>query len=62
MAYTSDWKPVKTQTGHYKCLKCGAAETNLKYRVWESDCGGHEDYHYSCEACGKSWWIDGIDS
>lgn len=35
-------------------------------KVTEETCeaydGGHEDYHYTCAACNKSWWVDGIDS
>lgn len=33
----------------------------MQYRVWESSCGGWEDYQYRCEA-GHTWWVDGIDS
>ena len=42
------------------CRKCGAK--SVVYRVWESSCGGFEDYRYDCKACGASWWVDGIDS
>lgn len=43
-----------------KCRKCQAE--NVKYRVWESSDGGHEDYNFRCFTCGHQWWIDGIDS
>lgn len=42
------------------CRKCESAEVVM--RTWESSCGGWEDYHYRCLACGYSWWVDGIDS
>lgn len=49
---------LKPCTG--KCHECGKEE--LSYRVWEASDGGHEDYEYTCCACGYSWWVDGIDS
>lgn len=51
----SGWEECKSQT----CSKCGSK--NVKYRTWESSCGGYEDYQYKCEN-GHIWWIDGIDS
>lgn len=42
------------------CPKC--SEKNCVYQVWESHCGGFEDYFYTCESCKKTWWVDGIDS
>lgn len=42
------------------CPKCKGGP--VMYRVWESSCGGYEDYKYRCAACGHTWWIDGIDS
>lgn len=42
------------------CLKCGSDQ--VRYRIWESSCGGYEDYHHKCFACGHTWWVDGIDS
>jgi DNA-directed RNA polymerase subunit M/transcription elongation factor TFIIS len=41
------------------CPSCG--EKKCTYQVWESSCGGYEDYKYSCR-CGYEWWVDGIDS
>jgi hypothetical protein len=43
-----------------KCRKCD--NTDMKYRVWESSCGGYEDNNYWCSSCGHSWWVDGPDS
>jgi phage FluMu protein Com len=44
------------------CPKC--KQQNVIYRIWESHCGGYEDYKYECktEGCGHTWWVDGIDS
>lgn len=50
-----EWKPAEC-----KCRKCSGA--GVKYRVWDSSCGGYTDYNYKCETCGHSWWVDGIDS
>lgn len=41
------------------CGKCGGV---VRCRVWESSCGGYEDYKYTCTKCGQSWWVDGVDS
>lgn len=42
------------------CRKCKG--TKVRYRVWESSCGGYEDLNYQCESCGHSWWVDGPDA
>lgn len=44
-----------------KCHKCDQAGA-VMCKVWESSCGGYEDYKYTCGNCGHVWWIDGIDS
>ncbi len=46
----------------YTCPKC--KQNTVTCRVWESSCGGYEDYKYNCEnpECKHSWWVDGIDS
>lgn len=46
----------------YVCHKCGQKSATCK--VWESSCGGYEDYKYECQNkdCKHSWWVDGIDS
>lgn len=43
-----------------KCPSCGNGP--VFYAVWESSCGGYEDYKYRCAACGHRWWIEGCDS
>ena len=43
-----------------KCRKCNSEY--VRYRMWESRCGGYEDYQFRCFDCGHSWWVDGIDS
>jgi hypothetical protein len=43
-----------------RCRKCAGA--NVRYRIWESHCGGYEDAQYRCFDCGAGWWVDGIDS
>lgn len=44
----------------YPCPKCH--KETLECRIWESSCGGYEDYKYDCRSCGHSYWVDGIDS
>lgn len=46
----------------YLCYAC--KQNTAKVQVWESHCGGYEDVKYTCTnpACGKVWWMDGIDS
>lgn len=51
---------TKTEPEKYTCHKCQKQEAICK--VWESSCGGYEDYKYICKACGYIWWVDGIDS
>jgi transposase-like protein len=41
------------------CPQCGG---KVKYRIWESSCGGYEDYNFKCQSCGHDWWVDGCDS
>lgn len=45
-----------------ECPKC--KKTDCSVQIWESSCGGWEDYKYSClnPDCRYQWWIDGIDS
>ncbi len=50
----TDWKPAET-------TKCMCGSRNVKYRISDDDeC--HDDAEYKCNECGKTWWIDGIDS
>lgn len=60
MPYTTDWKRVDEPRHHGKDGKCESPD--LWYREWESSDGGHEDYEYECRHCGKTWWVDGVDS
>jgi hypothetical protein len=43
---------------------CGtpACPGPLRYRIWESHDGAYDDYQFRCETCGRTWWVDGIDS
>lgn len=58
MSYQHDWRAVEDDV---PCRKCNVAG-QIKYRKWESSCGGFEDYHYRCVACGKDWWCEGGDA
>lgn len=42
------------------CKHCG--HKPVMYRIWESNCGGYEDYQYQCTLCKRVWWVDGIDA
>ena len=46
----------------YTCRKCG--QKTAVCTVWDSSCGGYEDYKYTCENpdCRYKWWVDGGDS
>ncbi len=59
MTFTCDWIKVPTRFG-FKCQACGSQE--IEHRVWESSCGGFEDFQYHCLGCDRRWWVDGIDS
>ncbi len=52
----------KIEVNLYDCLKC--KQKTVICKVWESSCGGYEDYKYTCQDsnCKYYWWIDGIDS
>lgn len=58
MGYEGDWKPTGSEA---PCRKCGAVG-HIDYRMWESSCGGYEDVHYRCTACGQDWWVEGADA
>lgn len=51
-----DWEPCDM-----KCPGCGEAG-HVFCRIWESSCGGYEDFRYECRKCGNSWWIEGPDA
>ena len=54
-----DWKP--SNSPETPCDNCGAVG-QIRYRTWESSCGGYEDYKLKCFACGKTWWVEGADA
>lgn len=56
----SEWKPTAAENAGFKCRDCGS--NNVWYAKWDSSCGGWEDLKYHCRACGKVWWVEGIDS
>jgi len=43
------------------CRQCDKPTTHRE-RIWESHCGGYQDYEYTCLTCGTVHWVDGIDS
>ena len=51
-----EWKPAP-----WPCPNCKVTG-QLFYRIWKSSDGAFEDEKSECRACGKVWWIDGIDS
>lgn len=59
MGYTTDWKPTKDENPEFVCQECGSDD--VRYRVWESSDGGHEDIRYQC-VCGRAWWVEGPDA
>lgn len=58
---TGPRKPVALVAPNYK-PRCGCPVGKLFYEEWESSCGGWEDIRYSCDGCGRVWWVEGIDS
>jgi transposase-like protein len=60
MSYTTDWKPTKAENPDFKCNRCQSDA--VEYREWESSDGAHEDFHYRCNGCGRSWWVEGADA
>jgi len=41
------------------CRQC--KQPTVTETLWESNCGGYEDYKYECK-CGYFWWVDGLDA
>lgn len=41
------------------CPKC---KNKMICLVWESSCGGYEDYRYECSNCAYGYWIEGPDA
>ena len=50
---------TSTQVRH--CDHC-KEEKLFDVQLWESSCGGFEDYKYTCPSCKHGFWIDGPDS
>jgi hypothetical protein len=46
--------------GERLCPLC--KQKKVRFREWESKCGGFVDLHFECLACGNIWWIDGCDA
>ena len=47
--------------GRYCRGKCKELQPH-KSELFESSCGGYEDYRYTCTVCGAVHWVDGSDS
>jgi DNA-directed RNA polymerase subunit M/transcription elongation factor TFIIS len=58
--YTDGWRDCEITNPNFKCRKCGGK--SIKYREWESSCGGYDDTKYACKDCGYSWWVESSDS
>jgi DNA-directed RNA polymerase subunit M/transcription elongation factor TFIIS len=56
----SNWKPTKSENPDFTCRKC--TSDNVWYYVWESSCGGYEDYKYHCRSCNSRWVAEGSDA
>lgn len=51
--FVEEWK--ESSTLH-------ACAGKVTYRLWESSCGGYDDYQFRCDKCKKTWWVEGSDS
>lgn len=58
--FREEWKSVQLENPDWYCSKCKSAD--VWYKVWESSCGGYEDYKYWCKGCGHQWWVESADS
>lgn len=47
---------------HHSGQPCSCGSHNVKFRLVESSCGGHDDYQYRCQDCWNSWWAEGDDA
>ena len=50
---------TKEHDAERPCPKCQGL---VRCQIWESNCGGYEDYKYTCTKCSHHWWVDGLDS
>jgi hypothetical protein len=62
------WRPLWLPVGvplvlliAWTCRRCRSGLA-IRSRVWYSHDGAYEDAQYECLACGRTWWVDGIDS
>lgn len=55
---SEDWKPVVSDVPCNKCPVVGQIEG----KEVNSSCGGFEDRHYRCKACGGQWWYESGDA
>lgn len=46
--------------GWLPCPNC--KDYTVECRIWNSKCGGYEDFKYTCTGCAHVWWVDGSDS
>lgn len=56
-----DWTPINNGWSQ-KRHKPDCKGADVRYREWESSCGGYEDYQYRCFGCGATWWVEGPDA
>jgi hypothetical protein len=55
-----DWERAVGYQRACRNRHCG--EADVWCCRWDSNDGAYEDYRYECRGCGKTWWVDGIDS
>ena len=56
----SKWQMTKDENPSFVCRVCNSDE--VRYRTWESACGGFEDVQYHCLNCWREWWVEGPDA
>ena len=61
--------PMKESEGKFTQLgvevrPCARCRQPTRHHAvqWDSNCGGYEDFKYTCLNCGAVHWVDGIDS
>ncbi len=58
MGYSTEYQRVEP----YDKVRCKCGSKKIKYRLWESIDGGHEDKKYKCDDCELEWWVEGADA
>lgn len=56
---TEDEGELGPETPSDRRCKCGEPMT---VQSWDSHCGGFTDWKYTCTACSRFVWVEGIDS